>query len=194
MQTGDRSDEMPDLRAPTGAREVRRYRSRRHSLLVSAGGLVVAGATGAVMILTSSPASYAAGDPPTPTMSADMPGMDMSGAPTEAPITDVPGDAPVSKPEATISGPHQGGEGTGHSHESTKNPSTSGEMPGMDMPGDAHQHGPAGASAPKPLGPVLGTFGGASAAVMLSAGLMRHKDRDTLQAKKVARAARRSGK
>jgi hypothetical protein len=210
MQTGDPSSEIPDQRVTTGVRKVRTNRSRRRSFLVSAGGLAVAGATGAVMILMSSPASYAAGDSPAP-MSHEMAGMDMSGTPTQAPMSgDMPGmdhgsggapvnapssDSPVSKPEATISGPHQGAEGsTEHSHASTKKPSTSGDMPGMDMPGDAHQHGATGASTPKPLVPVLGTFGGASAAVMLSAGMMRQKDRGKLRAKKATRAARRSGK
>jgi ribosomal protein L15 len=90
---------------------------------------------------------------------------------------------------------------------------TSGDMPGMDMPadssehGDASEHGDTGghgdagghgtATEPtteRPLVPVLGTFGGGTAAVMLTAGLMRRKDRERLQVRQAARAARRSAK
>ena len=64
-----------------------------------------------------------------------------------------------------------------------------GGMPGMDMSGSS-----GGASVHRPLAPVLGTFGGGSAAVLLTAGMMRRKDRAAGLAKKAARAADRSGK
>ena len=63
------------------------------------------------------------------------------------------------------------------------------DMPGMDMSGSS-----GGASVHRPLAPVLGTFGGGSAAVLLTAGMMRRKDRAAGLAKKAARAADRSGK
>jgi len=67
----------------------------------------------------------------------------------------------------------------------------SGDMPGMDMPGDSGEHGDAqAADVQRPLVPVLGTFGGGTAAVLLTAGMMRSKDRKRLQARQAARAAR----
>jgi hypothetical protein len=155
------------------------------SLVISTGRLVLVAAGGAVILLASSSTSYALGSPPTPTVSSDMPGMDMTGK------------SPASTPEPTIPFPETSDthpDGAAHSHGSTTNPSTSGGMPGMDMPSDGHDHGAAtGAVAPRPLAPVLGTFGGGSAAVMLAAGVMRRKDRQVLLARKAARAARRSG-
>jgi hypothetical protein len=69
------------------------------------------------------------------------------------------------------------------------------DMPGMDMPGMSPEHG-ATAEAPvhRPLAPVLGTFGGGSAAVLLTAGMLRRKDRAAGLAKKAARAAGRAQK
>jgi len=56
-------------------------------------------------------------------------------------------------------------------------------------------HGGTAAAAPdRPLAPVLGVFGGGTSAVMLSAGLLRRKDRTRSQAKAAARAARRTQK
>jgi len=63
------------------------------------------------------------------------------------------------------------------------------DMPGMDMTGDSH-----GASASRPLAPVLGTFGGATSAVFFAAGLMRRKDRAASLVKKAARIAGRAKK
>ncbi len=64
------------------------------------------------------------------------------------------------------------------------------DMPGMDMPGDSHGHGDAtGASSNRPLAPVLGTFGGATSAVLLTAGMLRRKDRAADLAKRAARLA-----
>jgi len=62
-------------------------------------------------------------------------------------------------------------------------------MPGMDMTGDSH-----GASTHRPLAPVLGTFGGATSAVLLTAGMMRRKDRAASLVKRAARIAGRAKK
>lgn len=125
-----------------------------------------------------------------------VPGMEMN-KPADA--ADVPG-MDMDKPA--------GAGGHGATASPTKAP-TSGDMPGMDMPADSSGHGDApGADAGeagghgeapeppanRPLLPVLGTFGGGTAAVMLTAGLMRRKDREHLQVRQAARAARRSAK
>jgi hypothetical protein len=61
-------------------------------------------------------------------------------------------------------------------------------MPDMD-----HGHeGAAGAN--RPVAPVLGTFGGGSAAVLLTAGMLRRKDRAASLAKQTARRAGGAGK
>ena len=92
----------------------------------------------------------------------------------------------------------------------------SGDMPGMDMSGTDHgsggtpdadhgseempgmspqEHGKtAEAVVDRPLAPVLGTFGGGTAAVMLTAGLLRRRDRAQSQTKQAAHADRRSQK
>jgi len=97
-------------------------------------------------------------------MTGDMNGMDMY---------PVPKDIPATKPTPD---PH-----------SSDMPGMSGDMPGMS--GDGHSET---AVANRPLTPVLGTFGGGTSAVMLAAGLLRRRDRARDQAKKAARAARRS--
>jgi hypothetical protein len=108
---------------------------------------------------------------PAPTMDPDMPGMDMDPG---APYPDVPGTTPAPSPA-----PAHG----------------SGDMPGMDMPGMDHEHeGTAAVASDRPLAPVLGTFGGGASAVLLSAGLMRRKDRALSLAKKAARVAGRAKK
>ena len=124
------------------------------------------------------PVAVGSDNPPAPTasMPADMPGMDMSGstpAPTEAPMPqDMPGmDMSGSSPAPVAP---------------DKMPP---DMPGMDMGGSSH-----GAAADRPLAPVLGTFGGGTAAVLLTAGRLRRKDQAAGLAKKAARAADRSGK
>jgi hypothetical protein len=69
------------------------------------------------------------------------------------------------------------------------------DMPGMDMPGMDHEHGGAAeVAAHRPLAPVLGTFGGGSAAVLLTAGMLRRKDRAASLAKRAARLAGRAKK
>jgi hypothetical protein len=113
---------------------------------------------------------------PTASMPADMPGMDMSGsspAPTEAPM---PQDMP---------GMDMGGSSPAPSAPADMPP----DMPGMDMSGSS-----GGAAIHRPLAPVLGTFGGGTAAVLLSAGMLRRKDQGADLAKKAARIAGRAKK
>ena len=63
------------------------------------------------------------------------------------------------------------------------------DMPGMDMSGTT-----TGAAAHRPLAPVLGTFGGGTAAVLLTANMIRRKDLARRLAKQAARIAGRAGK
>jgi hypothetical protein len=110
--------------------------------------------------------------------------MDMGGgtSPQPPPPADMPPDMPGmdmggSSPEPTIPAPMPP------------------DMPGMDMTGDTHSNGGAtGSAAKRPLAPVLGTFGGASSAVLLTAGMLRRKDRAASLAKKAARIAGRAKK
>ena len=118
--------------------------------------------------------------PPDPNMPQDMPGMDMSGGSSTQPPP--PADMPQDMPGMDMGG---------SSPEPTIPADMPPDMPGMDMTGDSHGHGAAGQ---KPLAPVLGTFGGASSAVLLTAGMMRRKDRAASLAKKAARIAGRAKK
>jgi hypothetical protein len=175
---------------------------RRRLGVVSVGGAVAATAILGSVILTSHqeasaaatvsaaavPAGLGFDNPPAPTgapaMPQDMPGMDMGGgsAPTPAPPADMPQDMP-------------GMDMGGSTPEPTINSDMPPEMPGMDMPGDSHEHGGGTeVAAKRPLAPVLGTFGGASSAVLLSAGMLRRKDRAASLAKKAARIAGRAKK
>ena len=145
---------------------------------------------------------------PSPTMAGDMPGMDhgSGGMPTSSPWPSMAGDMPgmdhgdghggSPAPAASADSPWNTHDdsGTGaHEHGSGDSPAKaddhgSGSMPGMD-------HGTAAAAAPdRPLAPVLGTFGGASSAIMFSAVFLRRKDRAQRQARQAARAARRTRK
>ena len=133
------------------------------------------------------PASVGADDPPAPAnpndMPMDMPGMDMGGG-TPAP-TDVP--MPQDMPGMDMGG--------GSSPEPTIPADMPPDMPGMDMPGDSHGHDDTtGAAGHRPLTPVLGTFGGATSAVLLTAGLLRRKDRAAGLAKRAARITGRAKK
>jgi hypothetical protein len=114
---------------------------------------------------------------PTPTMDPDMPGMEM---PASTPEPTSHGEMPgMDMPEAE----HGSGEAPEADHDT-------GDMPGME-----HDAGDtAGTASDRPLGPVLGTFGGGSAAVLLTAGLIRRKDRAANLATKAAHAARRTQK
>ena len=67
--------------------------------------------------------------------------------------------------------------------------STPADMPGMDMGGSS-----TGAAASRPLAPVLGTFGGGTAAVLLTAGMLRRKDQAADLVKKAARISGRARK
>jgi hypothetical protein len=169
-------------------------------------GAVIAGAIVAMMTFASRPTTSVAGQSLTSSgdtqgMRSDMPGMDMGpgssdvpeAGPTPAATPDpgsgampgmtgdmngmdlypVPKDIPATKPTPD---PH-----------SSDMPGMSGDMPGMS--GDGHSET---AVANRPLTPVLGTFGAGTSAVMLAAGLLRRRDRARDQAKKAARAARRS--
>ena len=111
----------------------------------------------------------------TPAGDGGMAGMDMPEAtPTPAPDDAMPG---MDMPAATLT------------------PAGHDEMPGMEMPGAGHQDGEAaGAPVHRPLVPVLGTFGGGTSAVLLTAGLMRRRDRATSLARKATHAAARSQK
>ncbi len=62
-------------------------------------------------------------------------------------------------------------------------------MAGMDMSGSS-----SGAPAHRPLAPVLGTFGGASAAILFAASMMRRKALAADLAKKAARISGRAGR
>ena len=141
----------------------------------------------AVIMLASRPMSSAmpgmemSASSPAPVAAdhGEMAGMDMSGStPTPTPTMDpdMPG---MDMPEAE----HGSGEAPESGHDS-------GETPGVEHgAGDT-----AAAAGDRPIGPVLGTFGGGSAAVLLTAGIMRRRDRAANLAKKAARASRRAQK
>jgi hypothetical protein len=145
------------------------------------------------------PVAFGSDNPPAPTasMPADMPGMDMSGsspAPTEAPMPqDMPGmDMGGSTPaptEAPMPQDMPGMDMGGSSPAPTAPDNMPPDMPGMDMGGSSH-----GAAASRPLAPVLGTFGGGTAAVLLTAGMLRRKDQAADLVKKAARISGRGGK
>ena len=182
--TGDRSNESPHSQ-PKGEDRRWRRRFRVMSVGTTAAGIAVFGA----LMLSPAQESSAAtavsptavpvwvgsdGAPaPTASMPANMPGMDMSGSsasPTmdpNMPGMDMSGSSPTPPPPAGMSP----------------------DMPGMDMSG-----GSGGAAVHRPLAPVLGTFGGGTAAVLLTAGMMRRKDRALSLAKKAARLAGRGRK
>ena len=127
------------------------------------------------------PLAVRSGSSPTPAstagMPADMPGMDMSGStPTPAPSASMPADMP-------------GMDMSGGSSPATSAPAMSPDMPGMDMSGSS-----TGAGASRPLAPVLGTFGGATAATLFAAGMVRRKDLAADLAKKAARITFRAKK
>ena len=161
--------------------------TRTRRLVISGLGVTALTAVFGAMTLPSSPTSFAmptldrSGSTPTPTMADDMPGMDMS---SDSPSTSgYPGPTDIPETKPTTPAPDQGGG------------EMSGDMPGMDMPGDEHDHG----SSPevvsnRPLAPVLGTFGGGTSAVMITAGFLRRRDRVASAAKQAARAARKAAK
>jgi len=145
--------------------------------------LVAASAMFGVIMLASRP------------MSSTMAGMDMSGSsPASAPAThdempgmDMSGSTPTPAPTMDPDMPGMDMSGSTPTPAPTMDP---------DMPGMSHdEHGDT-AEAPvhRPLAPVLGTFGGGSAAVLLTAGMLRRRDRAASLARKAARDAARGQK
>lgn len=130
---------------------------RRRGVVIPAGVLIVVGAVVAVMMLTAG-------------------------------LTSSPrvGTSPNSYSE---------GMSMDHDHAempaSTPSPTSSADMPGMSPEEHGKRTEPA---ADRPLAPVLGTFGGGTSAVLISAGLLRRRDRARSLAKQAARAARRTRK
>ena len=204
-RAGDRGDELHGQQMPTAVHKARTKRGRRGSILAYAIVLVGTSAISAVLMLTSTPMSSAAmpltavqlpahtptpsnttpGSSPSPAMSGDMPGMDHGSA-----------DVPASSPSPTSPGHVHGTEpGSAHGPASSPSPTSPahvhGTEPGSDVPGAGSPHGKTEGPAPeRPVAAVLGTFGGASSAVLLSAGFLRRKDRARNQVKQAARAAR----
>jgi hypothetical protein len=128
------------------------------------------------------PVAVGSDSSPTPAstagMPANMPGMDMSGSsPTPPP------------PYAAMPQDMPGMDMSGGSSPAPSAPAMSPDMPGMDMSGSS-----TGAAANRPLAPVLGTFGGATAAILFTASMMRRKDLAADLAKRAARIAGRAGK
>jgi hypothetical protein len=121
--------------------------------------------------------------------SGEMEGMDMSG--TDHGSGDVTETSPTA---AHGSGEMEGMDMSGTDHGTSDKPDAdhgSGQMPGMSP----QEHGKTAEEVvDRPLAPVLGTFGGGTAAVMLTAGLLRRRDRAQSQTKKHAHADRRSQK
>jgi len=200
--TGDRSNESPHSQ-PKGEDRRWRRRFRVMSVGTTAAGIAVFGA----LMLSPAQESSAAtavsptavpvwvgsdGAPaPTASMPANMPGMDMSGS-SASPTMDpnMPGmDMSGSSPSPTMDPNMPGMDMSGSSPTPPPPAGMSPDMPGMDMSG-----GSGGAAVHRPLAPVLGTFGGGTAAVLLTAGMMRRKDRALSLAKKAARLAGRGRK
>lgn len=149
--------------------------------------LAAASAVFGVIMLASRPMSSAmpgmdmSASSPAPATAdhGEMAGMDMSGStPTPTPTMDpnMPG---MDMPEAE----HGSGKAPEPGHDSA------------EMPGTEHGAGDTAVAAEdRPVGPVLGTFGGGSAAVLLTAGIMRRRDRAATLARKAARASRKAQK
>src|SRR5664280_1769799 len=181
--TGDGTNETRYSRSASAAFLWRRIRG------VSVGTAVAAIAVLGSLTLTSHQESSAAtltsaaavpvavGSDTSPTpastagMPADMPGMDMSGStPAPAPSASMPADMP-------------GMDMSGGSSPAPSAPAMSPGMPGMDMGVSST------GAATRPLAPVLGTFGGATAAILFTASMMRRKDLAAGLAKRAARIA-----
>ena len=79
--------------------------------------------------------------------------------------------------------------GSGGMPTSSPSPARSTESPWVthDHSSGTHQHGAPAIPVDRPLAPVLGVFGGGASAVMLSAGLLRRRDRVRSEAKQAAR-------
>jgi hypothetical protein len=148
--------------------------------VASVGATVAATAVLGSLMLTSHQEASAAATVSAAAVPAGL-GFDNPPAPTGAP------DMPMDMPGMDMSG--------GSSPEPTIPADMPPDMPGMDMTGDSHGHDDStGATGHRPLTPVLGTFGGATSAVLVTAGMMRRKDRAASLAKKAARIAGRAKK
>jgi hypothetical protein len=211
---GTRDNDTRRQKELTARRRALARSNRRRSIVTSAFGLVVvgaviAGAVVAMMTFASKPTTSEAGQSLTSSgdtqgMSSDMPGMDMGPGSSDVPEADP---TPAATPDPGSGDmPGMTGDMPGMdmyagptdipATKPTPDPGSS-DMPGMsgDMPGMSGGDGHSGkAVANRPLAPVLGTFGGGTAAVMLAAGLLRRRDHARDLAKKAARAARRSHK
>jgi hypothetical protein len=163
-RTDDRTNKSNYSRSASEALLWRRIR-------VASVGATVAGITvlGSLMLSSQQVASAA-----TPLSAAVVPvavGSDNPPAPTASMPADMPGmDMSGSSPAPTEAPMPQ-------------------DMPGMDMGGSSH-----GAAANRPLAPVLGTFSGGTAAVLLTAGMLRRKDQSADLVKKAARISGRGKK
>ena len=211
---GTRDSDTRRQKELTARRRALARSNRRRSVVTSAFalivvGAVIAGAVVAMMMIASRPTTSVTGQSLTSSgdtqgMSSDMPGMDMGPGTSDVPEAD-PTPAPTSDPGSGDM-PGMTGDMNGMdmypvpkdipATKPTPDPGSS-DMPGMSggMPGmsgaDGHSET---AVANRPLAPVLGTFGGGTSAVMLTAGLLRRRDHSLDLAKKAARAARRSQK
>jgi hypothetical protein len=194
ITVGDRRNEICQRHAFDVPRPDSRQNPRCLAV-VAAGFLALAGAVALAVFPTAvtsaaAPRPVAVSTASTPAPGdQEMPGMDMSEADRVA------GDTPASVPVPTLSGwpeeTHQHGSGDSPAKADDHG---SGEMPGMGTPGGGHDHGDATVTAVnRPLAQVLGTFGGGTAVVLVTAAMMRRKDRDRLEIREAARAARRSG-
>lgn len=163
---GDRSDETC-LNRPTE----QALRWRRRTRVTSVGATVAAIAVAGSLMLTSHQESFAA------TISA-------AAVSARVGSDNSPATSPASMP-ANMAGMDMSG--------STPRPvptaSMPADMPGMDMSGSS-----TAVVANRPLAPVLGTFGGATAVVLLTAGMIRRKDLAADLIKKAARISGRAGK
>jgi len=149
----------------------------RRRLVISTLALLFASAVVAMLLLAEP-------------MSSAMPGMDHGSGvtPVTSPSTAMPDDMAGMD--------HGSGEATKGSPTPTPTPTAGSggmaeDMPGMDMPG--------GSKAPeavvdRPLAPVLGTFGGGTAVVLVAAAVVRGRDQAKARVKEAARAARRAQK
>lgn len=165
--------------------------------VISAVGLIVASAVVAVVVITSRPTSSghntqsltnSSGTSNPAHGSADMPGMapDPSHGSEDMP-------AATSTPDPGHGSDDMPGMAPDASHGSEDMPGASPDSGGhSDVPGASSGHGISGSAADRPLAPVLGTFGGGASAVMLTAGLLRRRDKARAAAKQAARAARKA--
>ena len=161
--------------------------TRTRRIVIATVVLAAASAVFGVIMLASRPMSSAmpgmdmSASSPAPATAdhGEMAGMDMSGStPTPTPTMDpnMPG---MDMPEAE----HGSGKAPESGHDSA------------EMPGTEHGAGDTAVAAEdRPVGTVLGTFGGGSAAVLLTAGIMRRRDRAATLARKAARASRKAQK